>query len=129
MKIINYFLIVYFSLVALLPKCDLNQLTALDELYFHYVEHCNEAEELGIDFNLADFLYDHFVEIDEHHSDNSKHENLPLKNITGSTSFFHQNIDVDQGAYLQPHIDKAISYVEQEIPHDYIQTIFHPPLI
>ena len=129
MKLLNYWLIFYFSLVALLPKGDLYQLTTFDDLYLHFIEHKEEAKVNNKEFSLSEFLYEHFVVDSDHHNNNTEHDNLPLKEIVSSTSFFFMDSPAASISIKPIFHSSCIGFDDNLISNLYTQPVFHPPLL
>lgn len=88
-KHIALFLACYILFGSLLPRMDFSQLTRLGTLRAHYLDHVDDAEELGQSCHFADFLYEHFISHDHHDEQEEKdcHKDMPFNGINSSISF------------------------------------------
>jgi len=110
-----------------MPLNDFRQLANLSFMVEHYQLHVEEAKSEGLDFNLADFIYLHYISPDSHtHDFPVNHEDLPLKNITSS---FHvlkadfQELSLALPGYI---IKKSFSFFDLKgrLSGSFV---FHPP--
>lgn len=128
MKVLNYILLTYFSIGALIPRSDFSQMGLLDDLLKHYELHQSEAQNMGSRISFMQFLYDHFISGVEHqHPNENEHHNLPLYSISSGMilffeqlgSFSHTIFDGIGKTEITSHI---IFYL-----NPFINQVFHPP--
>ena len=110
-----------------MPLNDFRQLANLSFMVEHYQLHVKEAKAEGLDFDLTDFIYLHYISPDSHtHDIPVDHEDLPLKHI--NSSFHFANPDSGQLAIVLPgyFIKKAYSFIDLK-GRLLGSHVFHPP--
>ena len=130
MRFFSLFMAIYFCIGACIPKCDFNQLLCLSELIGHYQLHVEESKTLGEEIILSEFLFNHFIEVDDHHHDtDSDHEKLPLQNIVqtmtmqvASVLIFIEDIDIKSNQETRFPIPSLIYSPDSQ------KGVFHPPI-
>lgn len=128
MKIINYILIFYYSFGALIPQSDFSQIAQIDDLIRHYRIHQAEADALNQKLSFWDFLYLHFGTEEEHQHENPQaHDNLPLKKIAPSHTFF-LDVKVSLSSEMVYAIcDAFTSFYKASLEIEFVYSFFHPP--
>ena len=128
MKLFNYFLIIYFSFGACIPKSDFSQIGQLDELLDHYNLHKEEANQAGVEISFGEFLYMHFIQEENHkHPNDNDHQELPFFSVTGHTVLFMEHFEYSIKS-LKVFVNKrGISQLDSFYLNPYINNIFHPP--
>lgn len=126
--IVNYILLIYFSIGTCIPNCDFSQISQLDNLSKHYELHQIEALELGAELSFTEFLYIHFIEGDEHqHQNENNHQNLPLHALSNGIILFF-NLPIDTKKLIVQVIEKRKeTYLNTFYINPFINQIFHPP--
>lgn len=129
MKLIVYLLIFQFSIGAMMPLNDFNQLSKLSFLIQHYKLHQYEAAEKNESFTAIDFIYLHYISPDQHtHDVPYDHSDLPLQEISVS-----MNLVECSGLIVSESIDNIISsknYFYKPASNRIIfNKVFHPPLM
>ena len=79
MKITAKILALYIFLGSLLPGTDYGQFLHIEDLLQHVQLHKQEAGQLGEIFSWQHFVYDHFINPDDH--EHSQHSELPFHTI------------------------------------------------
>ena len=129
MKLINYFLLIYFSIGACFPNCDFSQLAQLDELMEHYMLHQTEARLEGEQISFTDFLFEHFIQGEtEDHQHDDEHDELPLYSECNGIPLWHyQKSSLSYRTVSDPYV--SVTFVtDQLLEHDYLNKVFHPPI-
>ena len=96
MKITALLLAFYMLIGSFIPRTDFSQLVYLGDLKEHYLEHKAEAAEQNLSITLFEFLYQHFIDSNEHSDVDHEedHHQLPLQtmnsfiNLMITSSFF-----------------------------------------
>lgn len=129
MKVLNYILLTYFSIGAIIPRSDFSQMGQLDNLLKHYELHQSEAQNVGSSISFMQFLYIHFVSGDEHqHPNENEHHNLPLYSISsGMILFFEELGSLSHNIYNEIRKTEITSYIIFYL-NPFINQVFHPPL-
>ena len=128
MKVLVYILIFQFSSGALMPLNDFSQLANIPYLIDHFNLHVKEAQEIGEDFTIVDFIYLHYISPDEHvHDTPYNHEDLPLKNINSSVTMCLNSIDELNLSPNTQWVDNDFA-VRSFMSFEFNHSIFHPPL-
>ena len=89
MKITAFILAFYLLIGSLIPRMDFSQLMYLGDLKEHYLEHQEAAVEQQTSFTFLEFLYNHFID-SQQHSDvdhEEDHHKLPLQSFNGYVDF------------------------------------------
>lgn len=78
---------------GLIPQSDFSQLVRLGELRTHYLEHKAEALAENKKLSFLDFLYIHYINLNQHADNDHEedHHQLPLQNINNTINFFVNN--------------------------------------
>jgi hypothetical protein len=128
-KHIAFFLACYILLGSLLPRMDFSQLARLGSLKTHFLEHVEEAEELGESCHFTDFLFEHFITHDhhDHHEEKDCHQDMPLHGINTSISFClslnFQSISIDR---MECTIEAPAFGSASPLP-GHLSGVFQPP--
>ena len=130
-KITNYFLILYFFIGACFPKGDFSQMLKISDLMEHYDLHKQQAQILGQSMTFPEFLYIHFVNVDEHEEDHhGTHDDLPFQQFNSGTNSFLIDAKVWPGALLPALNSKEdIFGLIQFRSSDFLSTLFRPPTV
>jgi hypothetical protein len=129
MKFTAYILAIYLLLGSFIPRTDFSQLLRLKDLQEHYQLHCQEAEMAGKEVCLQEFLYDHFIEHNDHeHAENGcSHEGLPMHSCSISVLMAFAKMHDASGDY---EIKKAFSipaFKNEFHPSIFLSVIDQPP--
>lgn len=128
-KPLLYILIFHFSAGSLMPLNDFRQLTNLSFMLSHYQLHVEEAKSEGMDFDLLDFAYLHYISPDSHtHDFPVNHEDLPLKNIASSFQVFNPGLVVLSFFIPDDPVDNIYSFfdIKGRLTGSFV---FHPPSV
>lgn len=129
MQLTAKILAIYFVLGSFLPKTDFSQLTKIYEMVEHYELHTLEANIEGMTYNFLNFLYDHFVNSDEHtHGDENSHQNLPFKVINSLITFISNHFDFS-GFSFSPVLSSQPKFVTNLHLTGFFSALFHPPIV
>lgn len=129
MKLAAYILLFQFSLGALIPNCDFYQIAKVPFLIEHYQLHKNDAESSGIDYDVFDFVYTHFITCEVHqHPKGFDHDQLPLKSISSSIQF-SINLPILICSESAMEINSRIFQLAEFSGVSILNSIFHPPSI
>jgi len=131
MRLIAQLMAIYLSIGACIPNSDFSQLMHLDDLKSHYIQHVQEAEAIGEEITLAEFLYLHFISEEDHdHDIPSDHSNLPLQNIISPISMYMESINIQEPiVYLDIRIKTSFPTPILLNNIDETKGIFHPPKV
>ncbi|MEZ4932518.1 MAG: hypothetical protein R2788_10410 [Saprospiraceae bacterium] len=115
---------------SFIPRTDFSQLLRLKDLQEHYQLHCQEAEMAGKEVCLQEFLYDHFIEHNDHeHAEKNgcSHEGLPMHSLHHFCSDGFRQMHDASGDY---EIKKAFSipaFKNEFHPSIFLSVIDQPP--
>ena len=124
-----YIMLFYFTLGALIPRCDFSQLLKITDLLEHYALHQQEAEAMGEACSFTEFLYLHFVSSDDHqHNQQNEHEQLPLQNLSSSILLYLTDISVITH-WLIPYNETSLPAYKVALQPAVITDIFRPPTL
>lgn len=85
MKLTAILLAFYIFLGSLLPGTDYGQFLRISDLVQHIEVHRLEAAQLGQVFSWKQFVYDHFINPDQHeHSNQKDNHELPFHVVNGT---------------------------------------------
>ena len=128
-KLVAYILLFQFSLGALIPNCDFYQLAKIPFLVEHYQLHKEEADSVGVDYDVFDFVYTHFIICEEHqHATGFDHDQLPLKSISTSIQF-STDLSAWETSEKAMEINSRIFHLVESSGISILNSIFHPPSI
>ena len=129
MKLFAYILLIYFSIGALLPRCDFSQLAQMDDLLRHYELHQVEAAQMNIQFTFWDFLALHFVTGEDHnHEQGNEHDQLPFQSFSTSLTLFLENpILPTENVSCFPQV--KTSFLDLLADQGVLRFTFHPPTL
>ena len=119
----------YLLLCSFIPRTDFSQLLRLKDLQEHYQLHCQEAELAGKEVCLQEFLYDHFIEHNnhEHEGDGCSHEGLPMHSCSVSVLMAFAKMDETNGVYEITKTSSKPSFKNEFHPSIFLSVIDQPP--
>ncbi len=129
MKITANILAIYFLLCSFIPRTDFSQLLRLKDLQEHYQLHRQEALAAGKDVSLQEFLYNHFVEQNnhEHPDDGGGHDSLPMHSCQVSVLMaFAKMDDISDTVEITKSLSQPVSKDEFYRPV-FLSVIDQPP--
>ena len=130
MKLTAILLAFYIFLGSLFPGTDYGQFLRISDLVQHIQVHRLEAAQLVQVFSWKQFVYDHFINPDQHEHPNQKdnHE-LPFHVVNGSVLVWvGETIDLTVNIKL-PRIDYEKPYLSPFHLNGFQRSLKHPPAI
>jgi len=119
--------LVYFCVLALVPRGDYTQLAKINDLLKHYQTHKIEAATQNKSITFINFLYVHFIDIEEHDDHEDHHEKLPFKNISISNLLYFEPLLLLGLNQSNLYKFVFISFINQLLPDGFLNSIFRPP--
>lgn len=114
---------------SFIPRTDFSQLVYLGDLKEHYLEHQKEAAIEGEDLSLFAFLYQHFIDSNQHSDVDHEedHQELPLQTINSFvnlmvTTNFLPDFEFSTNTFLP-----IISYQSPFYLSGFLSNTVHPP--
>ncbi|NRB46946.1 MAG: hypothetical protein HRU41_04690 [Saprospiraceae bacterium] len=114
MKLTAILLAFYIFLGSLFPGTDYGQFLRISDLVQHIQVHRLEAAEVGQAFSWKQFVYDHFINPDQHeHSNQTDNHELPFHVVNGTVLVWVGEV-----------IDLTVNTQSPQIHHD--KAYFNP---
>ena len=114
---------------SFIPRTDFSQLVYLGELKEHYLEHQKEAKIAGEDLTLFAFLYQHFIDSNQHSETDHEedHQELPLQSINSFVNLMvTTNFLLDFEFFTNTFLP-IISYQSPFYLSGFLSNTVHPP--
>jgi len=112
-----------------MPGTDFSQMSNMLYMVDHYQLHVKEARDAGVEFNLADFIYLHYISPDGHSHDSPvDHDKLPLKHVSCTACICEHNaMQLNTQDYASADFEFTFSYIN---PVDRIHSsiLIQPPI-
>ncbi|MFK7982988.1 MAG: hypothetical protein AB8G86_23615 [Saprospiraceae bacterium] len=129
MKIAALLLAFYMLIGSFIPRTDFSQLVYLGELKEHYQEHKAEAELQNLSITLFEFLYQHFIDSNQHadvdHEED--HHQLPLQTMNGFVDLMIPTSFLLDFEWSTTIFLPTISYQSPFYLSGFLSNMVHPP--
>jgi len=116
---------------SFIPRTDFSQLVHLGELKEHYLEHQTEAALAGTSITLFAFLYQHFIDSNEHsdadHEDD--HHELPLQTINSFVNLMVTTTALPVFEFSTTTFLPTIAYQSPFYLSGFLSNMVHPPAL
>ncbi len=114
---------------SLIPRTDFSQLVYLGDLKEHYQEHKAEAAQRNQPITFFDFLYQHFIDSNQHSDVDHEedHHQLPLQTMNGFTNFMVTNSFLLHFEWPINTFLPIISYQSRFYLTGFLSNMVHPP--
>lgn len=114
---------------SLIPRTDFSQLVYLGDLKEHYLEHKTEAAQQNLSISFFEFLYQHFIDSNQHSEIDHEedHHQLPLQTMNSFvnlmlTPSFLLDLEWATTTFLP-----TISYQSPFYLSGFLSNMVHPP--
>lgn len=103
-------------------------MSRLKDLVEHFELHQSEAALVDEEISFLDFLYEHYVQIQDHnHEDQNSHDQLPFSNVSPGQSFWMQaHFDYFRTPIKNLHFTIS-NFVTRLSSQEFLRILFRPP--